>query len=206
MNFLRPNFIIIFQEIHQTSPITWFFQCKKRFKKWWKLRVLSCFEDDSHTEIRLPDGSLKSCKITPKCNTCTNHREMSMKKHQFRSRNAQKRTPSTDLLNCNKTRSLLSFPVLFCARYGCKIRSKSLTIYHKITTKNTNAGVAMVRKARCRSTCEHSSKRVDFCRSRCCFADAMDAKFVQNRRKSSMATCNVSTVVPAARRANSKCI
>ena len=64
----------------------------------------------------------------------------------------------------------------------------------------------MVRKARCRSTCEHASKRVDFCRSRCCFADAMDAKFVQNRRKSSMATCNVSTVVPAARRANSKCI
>ena len=64
----------------------------------------------------------------------------------------------------------------------------------------------MVRKARCRSTCEHASKRVDFCRSRCCFADAMDAKFVQNRRKSSMATCNLSTVVPAARRANSKCI
>ena len=45
-----------------------------------------------------------------------------------------------------------------------------------------------------------------FCRSRCCFAHAMDAKIVQNRRKSSMATCNLSTVVPAARRANSKCI
>ena len=85
-------------------------------------------------------------------------------------------------------------------------RSKSLKSYHKITTKSTNAVVAMVRNARCRSTCEHASKRVDFCRSRCCFADAMDAKFVQNRRKSSMATCNVSTVVPAARRANSKCM
>ena len=83
---------------------------------------------------------------------------------------------------------------------------KSLKFYHKITTKSTNAVVAMVRNARCRSTCEHASKRVDFCRSRCCFAHAMDAKFVQNRRKSSMATCNLSTVVPAARRANSKCI
>ena len=127
-------------------------------------------------------------------------------KNRFRSCNAQKRTPSTDLQNCIKTRSLLSFPVLLCARHGCKNRSKSLKIYHRIATTNTDAGVAMVRKARCRSTCEHASKRVDFCRSRCCFADAMDAKFVQNRRKSSMATCNVSTVVPVARRANSKCI
>ena len=131
---------------------------------------------------------------------------MSMKKHRFRSCNAQKRTPSTDLQNCIKTRSLLSLPVLLCARHGCKNRSKSLNIYHKITTKSTNAVVAMVRNARCRSTCEHASKRVDFCRSRCCFAHAMDAKFVQNRRKSSMATYNLSTVVPAARRANLKCI
>ena len=160
--------------------------------------------DHSYKEIRLPNGIPKSCKMTPKC--MTNHREISVKKYRFRSRNAQKRTPSTDLQNCIKTRSLLSFPVLLCSRHGCKNRSKSLNIYHQITTKNTNAAVAMVRDARCRPTCEHASKRVDFCRSRCCFAHAMDAKFVQNRRKSSMATCNVSTVVPAARRANSKCI
>ena len=127
-------------------------------------------------------------------------------KNKFRSCNAKKRTPSTDLQHCIKTRSLLSLPVLLCARYGCKNRSKSLKFYHKITIKNTNAVAAMVRNARCRSTCEHASKRVDFCRSRCCFAHAMDAKFAQNRRKSSMATCNLSTVVPAARRANSKCI
>ena len=201
---LRPSFSFIFQEIHQTSPVTRFFQRKKRFKKWWKLRVLSCFEDHSYIEIRLPDGSSKSCKMTPKC--ITNHREMSMKKHKFRSCNAQKRTPSTDLQNCIKTRSLLSLPVLLCARHACKNRSKSLKFYHKITTKSTNAVVAMVRNARCRSTCDHASKRVDFCCSRCCFAHAMDAKFIQNRRKSSMATCNLSTVVPAARRANSKCI
>ena len=131
---------------------------------------------------------------------------MSIKKHKFRSRNAKKRTPSTDLQNCIKTRSLLSLPVLLCARHACKNRSKSLKIYHKITTKSTNAVVAMARNARGRSTCEHASKRVDFCSSRCCFAHAMDAKFIQNRRKSSMATCNLSTVVPAARRANSKCI
>ena len=110
-------------------------------------------------------------------------------KYRFRSRNAQKRTPSTDLQNCIKTRSLLSLPVLLCARHACKNRSKSLKFYHKISTKSTNAVVAMVRNARCRSTCEHASKRVDFCRSRCCFAHAMDAKFIQNRRKSSMATC-----------------
>ena len=132
-------------------------------------------------EIRLPDGSPKSCKMTPKC--MTNHREMSMKKHKFRSCNAKKRTPSTDLQHCIKTRSLLSLPVLLCARHGCKNRSKSLKFYHKITTKNTNAVVAMVRNARCRSTCEHASKRVDFCRSRCCFAHAMDEKIDQNRRK-----------------------
>ena len=34
----------------------------------------------------------------------------------------------------------------------------------------------------------------------------MDAKISQNRRKSSMGACKVSTVGPAARRANSKCI
>ena len=121
--FLRPNFVFIFQKIHQTSPITRFFQRKKRFKKWWKLRVLSCFEDDSYTEIRLPDGSSKSCKINPKCNT--NHREMSMKKHKFRSRNAKK-------------------------------------------------------NARRRPTCKIASKRVRFCRYRCCFAHAMHAKIAQN--------------------------
>ena len=98
--------------------------------------------------------------MTPKC--ITNHREMSMKKHKFRSCNAQKRTPSTDLQNCIKTRSLLSLPVLLCARHGCKNRSKSLKFYHKITTKSTNAVVAIARNARCRPTCEHASKRVDF--------------------------------------------
>ena len=45
-----------------------------------------------------------------------------------------------------------------------------------------------------------------FCRSRCCFAHAMDAKIAQNRGKSSMGNCNASTVGPAGRRANSKCI
>ena len=132
--------------------------------------------------------------------------KITTKKNECRRCNGQRRTLSTDLRTCIKTRWFLSFPLLLCARHGCKNHSKSLKFYHKITTKSTNAVIAMVRNARCRSTCEHASKCVDFCRSRCCFADAMDAKFVQNRRKSSMATCNVSTVVPAARRANSKCI
>ena len=105
--FLRASFIFIFQKIHQTSRITRFFQRKKRFKKLWKLRVLSCFEDHSYIEIRLPDGSSKSCKMTPKC--ITNQREMTMKKHRFRFYNAKKRTPSTELRNCMKTRSVSSF-------------------------------------------------------------------------------------------------
>ena len=129
----------------------------------------------------LPDGSPKSCKMTPKC--ITNHREMTMKKHRFRSCNAQKRTPSTDLQNCIKTRSLLSFPVLLCSRHGCKNRSKSSKIYHKITTNNTNPDVAMVSNARRRPTCDNATKRVHFYPSPCCFAHAMDAKIAQNRRK-----------------------
>ena len=117
--FLRPSFMFIFQKIHQTSRLTWFLQRKKRFKKWWKLRILSCFEDHSYTEIRLPDGSPKSCKMTPKC--ITNHREMSMKKYRFRSCNAQKRTPSTDLQNYMKTRSLLSYRCCFAYAMDAKI-------------------------------------------------------------------------------------
>ena len=74
INVLRPSFSRIFQEIHQTSRVTLFFQRKKRFKKWWKLHILSCFEDHSYIEIRLPDGNPKSCKMTPKC--MTNHREI----------------------------------------------------------------------------------------------------------------------------------
>ena len=101
---------------------------------------------------------------------------------------------------------VLSFPVLLCSRHACKNRSKSSKIHHKMITKNTKPGVAMIKNTRRRPTCENAQKRVHFCRSRCCFAHAMDAEFVQNRRKSSTGACNVSTVGPAARRANSKCI
>ncbi len=106
-------------------------------------------------------------------------------KYWFLSCNAQKRTPSTDLQNYIKTHSLLSFPVLLCSRHGCKNRSKSSKIYHKITTKNTKPGVAMVKNARRRPTCEHASKRVDFCPSRFCFAHVMvqkSLKIVENHR------------------------
>ena len=41
----------------------------------------------------------------------------------------------------------------------------------------------MVKNARRRLTCENASNCVHFCRSRCCFAHAMDAKIAQNRRK-----------------------
>ena len=103
ITFLRPSFTTIFQKIQLTSRVTVFFPYKKRFKMWWKLRVLSCFDDHSYTEIKLPTGYTKSCKMTPKC--ITNQREMTMKKHRFRCCNAQKRTPSTELRTCMTTRS-----------------------------------------------------------------------------------------------------
>ena len=45
----------------------------------------------------------------------------------------------------------------------------------------------MLKNARRRPTCKIASKRVRFCRSRCCFAHAMDAKIAQNRRKPDLA-------------------
>ena len=64
--FSRHSFSIIFQEIHQTSPLPRFFPCQKRFKKWSKLQFLNCFMGHSYTLNRLPDGYAKSCKVTPK--------------------------------------------------------------------------------------------------------------------------------------------
>ena len=133
ITFLRPNFITIFQEIHQTLQVSRFFQREKRFKKWWKLRVLSCAEDHSYTEIKLPNGCTKSCKMTPKC--ITNQREMTMKKHRFQSYNGKKRTPSTELRNCMKTRSFLSFPVLLCSSSACRNRTKSSKNKYKLHRK-----------------------------------------------------------------------
>ena len=53
----------------------------------------------------------------------------------------------------------------------------------KLAWKNMHPGFTMVRNARRRLTCENASNCVHFCRSRCCFAHAMDAKIAQNRRK-----------------------
>ena len=44
-------------------------------------------------------------------------------------------------------------------------------------------GIAMVKNTCRRLTCKNASNCVNFCSSRCCFARAMDAKIVQNRRK-----------------------
>ena len=146
----------------------------------------------------------KPCEINPKRvlirrRTCTN-------KYRPRCCNGKKHMPSTEMRKCIETRSFLSLAVLLCSRHGSKNRSKSSKIDHKMITKNATPGVAIGKNARRRKTCKNPSTRVHFCCSRCCFAHAMDAKFVQNRRKSSMATCHLSTVVPAARRANSKSI
>ena len=89
---------------------------------------------------------------------------------------------------------------------SCKMTPKWIKNHRKMRTKKMDSDSTMVKNARRRLTCENASNYVHFCRSRCCFAHAMDAKIAQNRRKSSMGTCTVSVVVPAARRANSECI
>ena len=88
------------------------------------------------------------------------------------------------------TCKIASKRVRFCRSRCCfahamdtKIAQNHWNFIIKSSQKNTNAVVAMVRDARCRPTCEHASKRVDFCRSRCCFAHAMDAKIAQNHWK-----------------------
>ena len=144
---------------------------------------MSCFDDHSYIDIKLPNGSPKSCKITPKC--MTNQREMSMKKiysDRAMLKNARRR-PTCKI--ASKRVRFCRYRCCFAVRHGCKNRSKSSKIYHKITTKNTKPGVAMVKNARRRPTCEHASKRVHFCRSRCCFAHAMvqkSLKIVENNR------------------------
>ena len=77
-------------------------------------------------------GMYETAKVEAFFDESTNvdNDEESRVKHTSRSCKAQTHTPSTDLQNCIKTRSLLSFPVLLCSRHGCKNRSKSLKIHH----------------------------------------------------------------------------
>ena len=51
----------------------------------------------------------------------TKSRKMSTKEYGIRFCNGQKCTPSLHLRKCIKTRSFLSFPILFCSRHECKI-------------------------------------------------------------------------------------
>ena len=69
------------------------------------------------------------------------------------------------------------------AQNHAKLRQNASKITAKSTRKNMHAAVAMVKNARRRLTCKNASNCVNFCHSRCCFAHAMDAKIVQNRRK-----------------------
>ena len=69
------------------------------------------------------------------------------------------------------------------AQNHAKWRQNASKITAKSAQKNMHAAVAMVKNARRRLTCKNASNCVNFCPSRCCFAHAMDAKIVQNRRK-----------------------
>ena len=105
---------------------------------------------------------------------------MSTKTHRFRFCIDQKRTPSLHLQNCIKTRSFLSFPQLLCSRHGCKNRSKSSKIYHKITTKKYEARCCNNQKRTPSTDLRTCIKTRSFCRSRCCFAHAMLQKSLKN--------------------------
>ena len=52
-----------------------------------------------------------------------------------------------------------------------------------MSTKKHDPGVAMVKNARRRLTCENASNYVHFCRSRCCFAHSMNAKIDKKSSK-----------------------
>ena len=69
------------------------------------------------------------------------------------------------------------------AQNHAKWRQNASKITAKLVWKNMHPGLTMIRNARRRLTCEKASNCVHFCRSRCCFAHAMDAKIAKNRRK-----------------------
>ena len=69
------------------------------------------------------------------------------------------------------------------AQNHAKWRQSVSKITAKLAWENMNPGITIVRNARRRLTCEKASNCVHFCRSRCCFAHAMDAKIAKNRRK-----------------------
>ena len=120
--FLRPNFILIFQKIHQTSPITRFFQRKNASKS----DENYAFWVASRT-IHIPRSGFQT--------GAQNH---------------------------------------------AKLLQNATQITAKWAWKNMNSGRAMLKNARRRPTCKIASKRVRFCRYRCCFAHAMHAKIAQN--------------------------
>ena len=82
---------------------------------------------------------------------------------------------------------LLRGPFIYrdqASRRELKIIQKDAKMHHKSPRneheKNINSRRAMLKNARRRPTCQIASKRVRFCRYRCCFAHAMDAKIAQN--------------------------
>ena len=72
------------------------------------------------------------------------------------------------------------------SRRELKIMQNNAQMHHK-SPRNEHEKIdsdrAMLKNARRRPTCKIASKRVRFCRSRCCFAHDMDAKIAQNLRK-----------------------
>ena len=72
------------------------------------------------------------------------------------------------------------------AQNHAKWRQNASKITAKLTWKNIHSGLTMVRNARRRLICEKASNCVHSCRSRYCFAHAMDAKIDENRRKFTM--------------------
>ena len=67
------------------------------------------------------------------------------------------------------------------AQNHAKLRENASKITAKWARKNIESGVAMVKNPHRRLTCKNSWKRVHFCRSRCCFAHAMDRKNTQRK-------------------------
>ena len=201
--FLRPNFIFIFQKIRQTSQVTCLFQRKKRFKS----NENYAFWVASRS-IHIPRSGFQT--------GAQNHAKWRQNASQITAKWAWKNIDSGRAMLKNARRrptcKITWKRVRFC-RTGVALRTpwmqKSFKIIEILPWNHH-------KKYECR--CCNGQQRtlsIDLrtcIKTRWCLSlpvllcSRHGCEIRSNNRKSSMVTFNLSTVVPAARRANSKCI
>ena len=89
---------------------------------------------------------------------------------------------------------------------SCKITPKCIENHRKMNTKKCGLRCCNGQKRTSSLHLQKCIKTRSFLLFPVLLCSCHGCKIAQNRRKSSMGACTVSTVVPAARRANSKCM